>query len=100
MTEGKVKFFNELKNFGFVSGDDGKDYFVHGSALEAGVKLKEGDSVTFEGVKGDRGLKAEHVRKSDGSSPKSHAKKAPQEEEEVPQESEDSDSEEQSEDDE
>lgn len=83
MTEGKVKFFNELKNFGFIAGDDGKDYFVHGSALEAGVKLREGDSVTFDGVKGDRGLKAEHVKKADGGSPSHEAasKKAPQEEE-------------------
>lgn len=101
MTEGKVKFFNELKNFGFVAGDDGKDYFVHGSGIEGGVKLKEGDSVTFEGVKGDRGLKAEHVKKSDGSgSSKAPAKKSPQEDEMSEDSENTEDSEDQSEEDE
>jgi CspA family cold shock protein len=62
MINGKVKFFNEGKNFGFISGDDGKDYFVHGSMVENGP-LKEGDSVSFDAVQGDRGMKAEKVKK-------------------------------------
>jgi len=59
--EGKVKFFNESKGFGFISGDDGKEYFVHQSGINEGNILKENDSVTFEGAQGDRGLKAENV---------------------------------------
>src|SRR3989338_6066827 len=60
--EGTVKFFNRRKGFGFIHGDDGKDYFVHFTALPQGVFLRENDRVAFEGATGDRGLKAEHVR--------------------------------------
>lgn len=59
--DGKIKFFNEKKGFGFISGDDGTDYFFHFSALKDGVIVRDGDSVTFEVVEGDRGLKAENV---------------------------------------
>ncbi|ODS42475.1 MAG: DNA-binding protein [Candidatus Altiarchaeales archaeon IMC4] len=64
MAEGTVKFFNATKNFGFISGDDGTDYFVHSSGVEAGVRLNEGDHVTFDVVEGDRGPKAEKVKKT------------------------------------
>lgn len=60
--EGTVKFFNRKKGFGFISGDDGKDYFVHFSALPQGVFLRDNDKVSFNGVEGDRGLKAEQVQ--------------------------------------
>ncbi len=63
MTEGTVKFFNEAKGFGFITGDDGKEYFVHVSGLKEGTKISEGDKVKFEVVQGDRGPKAEQVEK-------------------------------------
>jgi CspA family cold shock protein len=63
MTEGTVKFFNMRKNFGFITGDDGKDYFVHTSGLAEGTSLGEGDKVSFEIVEGDKGEKAEKVKK-------------------------------------
>ena len=63
MVEGTVKFFNEMKQFGFISGDDGKEYFVHASGLKPGVSVREGDKVKFEVVQGDRGPKAEQVEK-------------------------------------
>jgi len=63
MTEGTVKFFNMRKNFGFITGDDGKDYFVHTSGLTEGTSLNEGDKVSFEVVEGDKGEKAEKVKK-------------------------------------
>lgn len=63
MVEGSVKFFNELKGFGFINGDDGKSYFVHKTGLKAGVTLVEGDKVSFKAVEGDKGLKAEEVEK-------------------------------------
>ena len=63
MTEGTVKFFNMRKNFGFITGDDGKDYFVHSSGLTEGTSLNEGDKVSFEIVEGDKGEKAEKVKK-------------------------------------
>ena len=61
--KGKVKFFNESKGFGFIAAEDGKEYFVHKSALAEGLALRENDSVTFEVEEGDRGPKAVHVKK-------------------------------------
>ena len=61
--KGKVKFFNEAKGFGFISGDDGNEYFVHSSGLNSGVSIREGDSVTFEIEQGDKGPKASKVSK-------------------------------------
>ncbi|MCZ8099374.1 MAG: cold-shock protein [Burkholderiales bacterium] len=51
MTNGTVKFYNEMKGFGFISPDDGgPDAFVHATALErAGMRtLTEGQKVVFE----------------------------------------------------
>lgn len=63
MVEGTVKFFNVMKNFGFITGDDGTDYFVHSSGLKEGTSIAEGDRVSFKVVQGDRGPKAEEVEK-------------------------------------
>jgi len=63
MVEGAVKFFNNMKNFGFINGDDGKDYFVHSNGIVDGKSLNEGDRVSFDVVDGDRGPKAENVKK-------------------------------------
>jgi|TARA_B100002003_G_C13812517_1_gene400445 CspA family cold shock protein len=60
--KGTVKFFNAMKGFGFVAGEDGKEYFVHKSALAEGVQLNENDSVTFDVEEGDRGPKAVNVQ--------------------------------------
>jgi cold shock protein len=61
--KGKVKFYNEMKGFGFITGEDNKDYFVHQSGLTDGVRLNNEDEVTFDVEKGDRGLKAVNVNK-------------------------------------
>lgn len=62
--KGTVKFFNSTKGFGFISGEDGKEYFVHSSGLQAGVMIDQDDSVTFESEQGDKGLKAVKVAKA------------------------------------
>ena len=62
--KGKVKFFNRVNEYGFIAGDDGKEYFVHKSGLKEGVKINEDDSVTFNVEEGDRGPKAVDVELS------------------------------------
>lgn len=61
--KGTVKFFNESKGFGFIAGEDGKEVFVHKSALAEGTILRDNDSVTFDVEQGDRGPKAVNVKK-------------------------------------
>ena len=61
---GNVKFFNEMKGFGFIAGEDGKEYFVHLTGLNAGVRLREKDAVTFDVEQGERGPKAVNVSKA------------------------------------
>ena len=65
MPEGKVKWFNDSKGFGFIEQEGAKDLFVHHSAIQAeGFKsLAEGDRVSFDVVQGAKGPAAENVRK-------------------------------------
>lgn len=62
--KGTVKFFNVEKHFGFIAGDDGKEYFVHNSGLAQGARIRDNDSVEFDSEEGDRGLKAVNVKKA------------------------------------
>ena len=66
--KGKVKFFNRDKRFGFILGEDGKEYFVHSSGLNEGVTIAEDDEVVFEVEQGDRGPKAAKVSIADSDS--------------------------------
>lgn len=63
--EGKVKWFNESKGYGFIQQDNGPDVFVHYSAIETeGFKtLVEGQRVKFDIVEDEKGLKAANVVK-------------------------------------
>jgi CspA family cold shock protein len=65
MAQGKVKWFNDAKGFGFIEQDNGEDVFVHFSAIQGdGFKsLAEGEAVSFDVVNGPKGLQAANVNK-------------------------------------
>ena len=64
--QGKVKWFSNVKGFGFIEQEGGQDVFVHYSSIQGeGYKtLEEGDVVSFEIVQGEKGPQASNVVKS------------------------------------
>ena len=60
---GKVKWFNDKKGFGFISGEDGNHYFLHFSKInKEGFKtVSEGEEVTFDVEEGEKGPQATNV---------------------------------------
>ncbi len=64
MEQGTVKWFNDTKGFGFISRQGGEDVFVHHSAIQSNGfrSLQEGQQVTFNVVRGPKGLQAERVQ--------------------------------------
>ena len=64
MLNGKVKWFNDAKGYGFIETTEGKDIFVHYSAIQKdGFKtLSEGQSVLFDIVEGAKGPQAANVQ--------------------------------------
>lgn len=64
MSEGKVKWFNERKGFGFIEQDGGGDLFVHHTAIQGeGFKtLNEGQRVSFDVQQGQKGPAAGNVK--------------------------------------
>ncbi len=65
MAQGTVKWFNESKGYGFITADEGKDVFVHYSAIQGeGFKtLNEGQKVSFDVISGEKGPQAANVVK-------------------------------------
>ncbi len=63
MSIGRVKWFNDAKGYGFIETEEGKDVFVHYSAItvEGYKSLAEGQEVEFEAVEGEKGLQATKV---------------------------------------
>ncbi len=90
MAEGTVKWFNTRKGYGFISTEDGSDIFVHYSNIKSdGYKtLGEGDPVTFDVVKGEKGLRAENVIPKAAKKSKPAPKKQEPKAEETPEEQE------------
>lgn len=61
MKEGKVKFFNDSKGYGFITDNEsGSEYFVHVSGLVD--EVREDDAVSFELTEGRKGLNAVNVK--------------------------------------
>jgi CspA family cold shock protein len=65
MVEGRVKWFNDSKGYGFIEADSGHDVFVHHSAIqgEGFRSLSEGERVSFSEEKGTKGPSATNVTK-------------------------------------
>jgi len=65
MIKGTVKWFNNVKGYGFIAQEQGEDVFVHYSAIQQdGYKsLNAGEEVQFEITTGDKGLQAQNVSK-------------------------------------
>ena len=65
MPVGKVKWFDSKKGYGFIIGDAGQDVFVHYSSIDGnGFRaLKDGETVEYELVEGDKGLQARKVHR-------------------------------------
>ena len=61
--KGKIKWYNYRKGYGFIEGEDGKDIFVHRSAIPTGVYINEGDKVEYEIEESERGPNAKDIKK-------------------------------------
>ena len=61
--KGTVKWYDHLKGYGFIEGEDGKDVFVHRTAIPIGTDLYEEDTVEFEIEESERGLHATNIKK-------------------------------------
>ena len=61
--EGTVKFYNPNKRFGYITGDDGKDYRVHESGLKEGATIEANDRVSFKVIMNYKGPEAVEVEK-------------------------------------
>ena len=63
MAQGTVRWFNQVKGFGFIEQEGGDDLFVHKSQVEG--TIRDGDTVEFEVGEGPKGPNAVNVRKAD-----------------------------------
>lgn len=63
--KGTVKFFDSDKEFGFITPEEGEDVYVNKSGLAEGVSITDGDKVTFDIEKGDKGPRAANVKKEE-----------------------------------
>jgi len=61
--KGTVKWYNDMKGFGFLANEDGNEVFVHRTAIPMGADLYEGDQVEYEIEDSDRGQRATNVKK-------------------------------------
>ena len=61
--KGTIKWYNARKGYGFINGEDGKDVFVHRSAVPTGIFLDEGDKVEYEIEDAEKGPQATSIKK-------------------------------------
>ena len=78
--KGTVKFYDETKEFGFITPEEGDDVYVSKDALGEGVTLRENDKVSFDVEQGDKGPKAVNVVLATEEAPAEEEAEAPAEE--------------------
>ena len=61
--KGTVKWYNSRKGYGFIECEDGKDVFVHRTAIPEGIFLNEGDKVEYKIEEGEKGPNAKEIKK-------------------------------------
>jgi len=61
--KGTVKWYNGMKGFGFIAGEDGKEVFVHRTSIPVGIILNEGDQVEYKVEDSERGQRATNLQK-------------------------------------
>jgi len=61
--KGKIKWYNAMKGYGFIVGEDEKDIFVHRNSIPDGTYLNEGDQIEYEIEDSDKGPQATKVKK-------------------------------------
>ena len=61
--KGKIKWYNYRKGYGFIESEDGKEVFVHQTAIPLGIQLNEEDKVGFDIEDTDRGKQAKNLKK-------------------------------------
>ncbi len=62
--KGKIKWYNARKGYGFIQSEDGKEVFVHRTALPMDTSFNEEDAVEFDVESSDRGPQAKNVKKA------------------------------------
>lgn len=81
--KGNVKFFNDVKGFGFIKGEDEKEYFVHQSGLKDKTWIRENDSVIFDVEEGEKGQKAVNVELAEKVEQSSESEETEEKSEEI-----------------
>ncbi len=61
--KGTIKWYNTMKGYGFIEGEDGTDVFVHRTAIPLGTELYEEDMIEYEIEDSERGPKATNIKK-------------------------------------
>lgn len=67
--KGKVKFYNWKKGFGFVTTDEGEDYFLHRSGIPQGTRIYQDDVVEFDIIDGPKGKNATNIKVLESKGP-------------------------------